>query len=337
VRVADDGVMIHLRLIVMPSLGARVLEELLAHPGVAHVAILRGASAKPPGDVVMCEVVRESANDVIEWLQDQGVHRSGAIVVESLEAVVSDEAARAEVRAPGQAADALIWEEIEARARDDGLLTTSFLVFMVIAALIAGIGILLDAPILVVGAMVVGPEYGPVSALCIAAARRRPAAASRAAGTLAVGLAVASVSAVVGTLAFRAIGLAPGGYTISDRQLTAFISHPDGMAAVVAVLAGIVGMLSLTEARSGALIGVLVSVTTIPAAANIGVAASYLSWSEVGGAALQLALNVAGLVVAGVLTLVVQAKATGARSRATASAAGRRGPAAPAGGTVAGR
>jgi uncharacterized hydrophobic protein (TIGR00271 family) len=307
--------MVHLRLIVVPGLAATVLDRLLATPGVAHVALLRDASAKPPGDVVLCDVVREAANGVIEWLQGQGVHHSGAITVEALEAVVSDEAAQAETRAPGQAADALIWEELEARARDDSVLTASFMVFMAIAALIAGIGILLDAPILMVGAMVVGPEYGPVAALSIAVARRRAGHAGRAVSTLALGLALAAVTALVGTVAFRVTDLAPDRYAISERELTAFISRPDGMAAVVAVLAGVVGMLSLTEARSAALIGVLVSATTIPAAANMGVAAAYGSWSEVGGAALQLALNLAGLVVAGVATLVVQARATGARPR----------------------
>jgi len=82
------------------------------------------------------------------------------------------------------------------------------------------------------------------------------------------------------------------------------------MAAVVAVLAGIVGMLSLTHGRSGALIGVLVSVTTIPAIGNIGAAAAYRSWHDVGGAALQLAINITGLITAGALTLVVQACST---------------------------
>jgi uncharacterized membrane protein len=79
---------------------------------------------------------------------------------------------------------------------------------------------------------------------------------------------------------------------------------------IVAVFAGIVGMLSLTEGRSGALVGVLVSVTTIPAASNVGVATAYREWSEVGGAALQLGLNVAALVVAGVATLAIHARVT---------------------------
>ena len=118
------------------------------------------------------------------------------------------------------------------------------------------------------------------------------------------------LAAFVGTLLFRLTSVAPDAYGLGERELTAFISRPDALGAVVAVLAGVVGMLSLTEARSGALIGVLVSVTTIPAVGNIGAAAAYGAWSEVGGAALQLAINVTGLVVAGAVTLAVQARLT---------------------------
>jgi uncharacterized membrane protein len=73
----------------------------------------------------------------------------------------------------------------------------------------------------------------------------------------------------------------------------------------VALLAGVAGMLSLQTAKSSALIGVLISVTTIPAAANVGVAAAYRDWDECRGAALQLAINLSMIVVAGVATLAV--------------------------------
>jgi uncharacterized hydrophobic protein (TIGR00271 family) len=301
--------MVHLRLIVAPDLVEAIVDELATTADVAHVMHLQTRSSSPSGELVLCDVAREAANDVVERLQRQGVHHSGAISVGTLEAVISDAAAEAEAEAPGSAADALIWEQLEARARDDAVVTTSFLVFMAVGALIAGIGVLLDAPILIVGAMVVGPEYAPLSAVCVSAVRRRGAAAVRAARTLAVGLVVAAVAALVGTLLLRAAGLAPVAYDLSERELTAFISRPDGMAAVVAVLAGIVGMLSLTEARSGALIGVLVSVTTLPAIANAGVATAYREWGEVGGSLLQLTINVAGLTVAGVVTLHVQSRA----------------------------
>lgn len=302
--------MIHLRLLVVPDLVAGVLVVLRTSNGVAHVVHLPAASVLPAGDVVLCDVVRESANDVIEQLQDLGVHRSGAIASSDRDIVVSDAAARAESQAPGHGTDALIWEEVEARARDDAAVTISFLVLMVIAAVIAAIGILLDAPILIVGAMVVGPEYAPLSSMCVSGVRGRWRRVGAAASTLAVGLAVAAIATFLSVLAFRAVGLAADQYQVTTRELTAFISKPDGMAAVVAVLAGVVGMLSLTEARSGALIGVLVSVTTIPAVANMGVGAAYREWGEVLGAALQLAVNITGLVVAGIVTLVVQERVT---------------------------
>ncbi len=276
--------MLHLRLIVAADLAHPVVNCLRQTPGVAHVVHIPSVSSSPPGHLVLCDVAREAANDVVEWLQRQGVHHSGAITMVAIEAVVSDAAAQAEVAAPGAGSDALVWEELEARARADGQLTVSFLVFIAIAAVIAGVGILVDSPILIVGAMVVGPEYAPLSALCTAAARRRWTLAGAASATLALGLMVAAAASLLGTLLFRTAGLAPDRYDLSGREFTAFISRPDGMAAVVAVLAGIVGMLSLTQARSGALIGVLVSVTTIPAVANIGVATAYGEWPELGSA-----------------------------------------------------
>ena len=73
--------------------------------------------------------------------------------------------------------------------------------------------------------------------------------------------------------------------TTARHEFTDFISNPDFLSFFVAVVAGVAGVLSLTSAKSGALIGVLVSVTTIPAASNVGVAAAYGEWDDGRGAA----------------------------------------------------
>ena len=311
--------MIHLRLIVPHSSAPEVIGWLRAEPAVAHLVHLPDASIEPAGDLVLCDVVREGANEVIEGLQDRGVHHDGAISIDSGVAVVSDAAATADRLTPGAAGDAMIWEQIEDRARDESGTTVSYLTFMGVAAVIAAVGILLDSPVLIVGAMAVGPEYGPIAAACVALARFRLAPARRAGLTLLAGFGVAALTALVATVIFRLTSIAPDAYTVTSRELTAFISHPGALAVVVAVLAGVAGMLSLTEDRAGALVGVLVSVTTLPAVANVGVAAAYQQWHELGGAAAQLTVNVAGLVVAGVLTLLVQHRFTtpsrGSRSR----------------------
>lgn len=305
---------LHLRLIVPTPLVTDVLQELTATTGVVHVVHYACAVTRPPGELVSCDVVREAANDVVESLQRRGLHRDGAITLFPFDTVVSDAAAAAEAATPGAGSDALVWEELEGRAREDAALTASFLVFMGIAASIAAIGILLDSAILVIGAMVVGPDYGPLAAICVGFVRRRRSPVLTAVRTMVIGAVTAASAAFAVIAVLRVASVAPDTY-VTDRILTSFISRPDAFAVVVAVLAGVVGMLSLTEGRSGALIGVLVSVTTIPAIGNIGAAAAYGQWHDAGGAAVQLTVNVTSLVVAGSATLIVQARQTTHRLR----------------------
>lgn len=74
----------------------------------------------------------------------------------------------------------------------------------------------------------------------------------------------------------------------------------------MAACVGAAGMLSLSRAKSGALIGVLISVTTIPAAASVGLASAYRDWSSMGGSLAQLGINLGSILVSGTAVLRVQ-------------------------------
>jgi uncharacterized hydrophobic protein (TIGR00271 family) len=297
---------LHLRLIVPTDLVDQVVKELRTTEGVAHLIRIPTTSAVPVGDLVLCDVVREAGNGVIEWLQEMNVHHRGAITVETLETVVSDAAAAAEALAPGHAADALIWEEIEDRARDDATLTASYLVFMSIAAVIAGIGILLDSPVLIVGAMVVGPEYAAIISVALGIDKRDHARVRTGAAALSFGFLLAIVVTLAFSVVVRALGWEPEAFRLGVRPVSNLIDTPNVFSVVVATLAGIVGVVSLVEARTGALIGVFISVTTIPAAADVGVSTAFGDWSEAAGSLVQLLLNVAILTAVGAAGLVVQ-------------------------------
>jgi uncharacterized hydrophobic protein (TIGR00271 family) len=160
--------------------------------------------------------------------------------------------------------------------------------------------------VLLVGAMVVGPEFGPIAGFCVAAVQRRQALAARSFAALAVGFPLVIASVLVASWLLKVTGIGPETFNPSEHALSRTIASPDFFAAIVAFCAGVAGMLSLTTAKSGAIIGVLISVTTIPAASNIGVAATYGDWHGFRGSLGQLALNVAVLLVAGTLTLSVQ-------------------------------
>ncbi|MCU0309675.1 MAG: DUF389 domain-containing protein [Acidimicrobiales bacterium] len=298
--------MLHLRLVVPADRTDAVVDLLTSDPAVAVVTRVPGAAVEPPGDLVTADVVREGADRVIAALRSCGLHHDGSINVETTEMALSDAAMRAEEASPGLGTDALVWEEVEARARDESAPAPSYFLLMALAAIIAACGIIVDSPVLIVGAMVIGPDFGPVAAICVALVKFRRARLVRAALTLVLGLTTGVVASLLLTLVLRAAGLVEDDFVLADRGLTAFISRPDLISVVVALAAGVAGMLTVTEDRAGALVGVLVSVTTIPAAANVGVAMALGDRSEVWGSSLQLLVNVSCLVLAGTVTLAVQ-------------------------------
>ncbi|MBM3667638.1 MAG: DUF389 domain-containing protein, partial [Actinobacteria bacterium] len=308
--------MVHLRIVVPSHDSEHVLDLLKATPSVCNLVFLQRAAQKPEGDVILCDVAREDASVIVGDLKEFGVDRDGSIAMEDVDSLISDAAERAEEAAAGMPSDAVVWEEVEARTSENTELSASFLVFMVLACLIAATAILLDSPILIIGAMVVGPEYGPIAGFCVAAVNRRKDLAKRSLLPLLLGFPAGITAAWLFTLLIRAVDLTPDGFTSSEATNTYFIAHPDAFSFIVALFAGTVGMLSLTNAKSGALVGVLISVATIPAAANIGVAAAFGDGEEWIGAQAQLAVNLAAICMAGIATLFIQRKLYQRRRRA---------------------
>jgi uncharacterized hydrophobic protein (TIGR00271 family) len=300
--------MVHLRIVVPSHQTDHVLDLLKATHSVFNLILLERAAHKPEGDVILCDVAREDASVIISDLKELEVHTEGSIAIEDIDSSVSEAAKRAEEAAAGSPGDAVVWEEVEARTSENTELNANFIGFMVLACLIAASGIFLDSTILIIGAMVVGPEFGPIAGLCVALVQRRLDVGKRSLWALAVGFPAGITAAFAFSLVVKGTGIAPDGFTLEDHEFTQFISRPDAFSFVVAYFAGMAGVLSLTSTKSGALIGVLISVTTIPAAANIGLAAAYADWAEWRGAMGQLSLNLFAIFLAGVGTLFIQRK-----------------------------
>ena len=298
--------MVHLRIVAPERRAEQVMDRLCSADSVVNVIRLSEPARRPDGVVIMCDVAREDASVVIADLKELGIHREGSITLELIDTAISAVADRAEKHARGAPADAVVWEEVEARTNEQVELSGVFLMFMVLAALIATVGIYQDSAILIVGAMVVGPEFGPIAGLCVALVQRRRALARRSGVALAVGFPLAIAATFAATLILKATGLADADFDQSEHSIANVIASPDVFAFLVAACAGAAGMLSLSTSKSGALIGVLISVTTIPAAANIGVTAAYGDWENFRGSAAQLAINLGAILLSGTATLSVQ-------------------------------
>ncbi|MGH3564969.1 MAG: DUF389 domain-containing protein [Pseudonocardia sp.] len=304
--------MLALRVICPAACTDAVRDLLLAEPGVAHVTVAPGVAVHPPGDLVEAVITRESADALLGGLSRLGIDHNGAIMLDTLDTVLSDTADAAQEAAPGDPSDAVIWDDVIARTGEESRFSISFLVFLTIACLLAAIGVITNSPVTIVGAMVLGPEFGPLAAVAVGAVLRRGDLVRRGVFALGAGFPLAMATTAVVAMVFDATGL------LSTDQLDQldqvdFVYEVGPFSLIVALLAGAAGMLSLTSAKSATLVGVFISVTTVPAAAFASVALVEGRFAAAALSAAQLAINLAGIVVAAAAVLMLSRRVEAAR------------------------
>jgi len=298
--------MLHVRVVCPAALTQSLTDRLAAAPGVHNVVARAGAARRPDGDAVEFDVRDAAANPVFTALRELSLDRDAAICVERVDATLTGQPAATRGHGALRRETAPVWEMVEAVIRDGEAYAPSFYVLLAIAALIGAVGILTNSEILIVGAMVVGPEYNAIMGVALGISRRAGLEIRDGLLALSWGFLAAITLTLLFGLAVRASGKTPAPFLKGVRPVADLINTPNIFSVIVAVLAGLVGVVSLTESRANALIGVFISVTTIPAAASVGVSIAYSSWSEARGSVFQLLLNVVLLIVVGAAGLHTQ-------------------------------
>lgn len=298
--------MLHLRITAPKDLASSAVEILEDDPAVSGLVVMPSAARKPEGDLVLADVAREAADGVIDQLRSLGIHKEGSIHVEPVQTWLSQSAFEAEQDAPGSSADTVVWAQVTQQTYEESELNWTYLTFMTLATVLAAIAIVLDSQILVIGAMVLGPEFVAVAALGLGLVRGRANLFKRAVRTLLIGFLVAITVTALAAMAARGLGWITEADVTAERPSTAFIYTPDKWSFIVALIAAAAGVLSLTSAKVGGLSGVFISVTTVPAAGNVALGLAFGLGDEIWGSTLQLVVNLAGMAAAGWLTLAVQ-------------------------------
>jgi uncharacterized hydrophobic protein (TIGR00271 family) len=207
--------------------------------------------------------------------------------------------------------------EVLADARRDARIYGVYLLNMAAAGVIAGVGVLTGSSILVVGAMAISPDLLPMSAATVGIVERRWSLASRSSLALLVGLAVGALASAGATLVLRLSGRLDPNLVLADSVLGTSLTTLGPGTVLVALAAGVAGMLAFERAGRAA-VGVAISVTTIPAAAYIGIAAALGRSEPVGGAVVVLLTNVLFVLLASTATLTLRRRS---RSRSQTPAA----------------
>src|SRR4029079_1238040 len=274
--------------------------------GNDDVSRVRLADATRPGHAMVAATVDpRAADELLESLRRLGIPDADVSLT------------RVEVlrRSSGTAAEAgLVWEDVLGMAARNSRPIARYLAFMFAAGVIASYGVVDYNEILIVGAMAISPDLLPITAIGVGLVDRRLTLAGRALMTLAVGMGFATIAAAASAFVQDVFGWLPSDFNI-DATVLGDLTFVNDETIVVALASGVAGMLAL-ETRASSGVGVAVSVTTIPAAAYLGVAAGLGESSQALGAVAVLTTNVALLVLGAAGTLVLQryvARRTAAR------------------------
>ena len=284
---------------------ARGLDE---HGSARHVAL--SPAARSGHALLTAEVHPESADPVLEFLVNLGVAEED-IALARLDEITPV--------ASAHPSTSLIWADVVGQARRNARPVALYLAFTIAAGVIAAFGVIEVNSILIVGAMAVSPDMLPITATCVGLVSRRGRLVRRALVTLTVGLGMSCLAAALVTIVLDISDFLPSRFELGEAALSG-LTTVDASTIGVALAAGVAGMLAV-ETRASSAVGVAISVTTIPAAAYLGVAVGVGEEDEAWGALAVLGTNVGVLLVAGTLTLIVQRR-LGHRAHVPAGSAG---------------
>jgi len=208
-------------------------------------------------------------------------------------------------RRNGLLRDAAVWSEVDGRAVENARPALTYVLYMVAAGVIAGSGVLTGSSILVVGAMAISPDLLPMAATAVGLVERRRGLARRALLTLVLGMATVTIAAGLTTLVLRLDGRIAADLDLASSVLGPSLTRLGPGSVLVALAAGMAGILAWESAGSAA-VGVAISVTTIPAAAYLGDAIALQGSQKALGALVVLTTNIVGIVTAASVTLLLQ-------------------------------
>ncbi|ELY65306.1 TIGR00341 family protein [Natronococcus jeotgali] len=288
----------------VPTGKRRTILEALEDRGVDYV-VTDEESDRKYAAVVYFPLPDPAVEPVLDELQDAGVGEDAYTVVVDAETVVSRrfEALREEYEEGDVESDRISRQELETEAES---LTPTFAVFAtmtIISSLVATSGLLLDSPAVVVGSMVIAPLIGPALGASVGSVIDEEELFVESVTYQIVGIVFAIGAAAVFAWMVKVTNIVPPGLDISEVGEISERLAPDLLSLVVALGAGVAGIVSIATGISVALVGVMIAAALIPPAAAAGVA---IAWGQptaaIGSTALVL-VNVLSVNLAGLLTL----------------------------------
>lgn len=269
-------------------------------------AVTDETSGREYSIVVTFALPRAAVESVLESLSSLGIDKSGITIVSDAETIISSNYEELEARYvedTERSEDLIAREELQTKAKDMISSLSTYATLTVVSALIATVGLLLDSPATVVGSMVIAPLIGPAMAASVGTVVADDELFRRGVKFQILGIVLAIGSAALFALFVRYTNLVPPGMDPMQLAEVGERATPSFLILVVALGAGVAGILSLMTGVSTALVGVMIAVALIPPAAAVGVGLAFFIPRLIVGAGVFVLVNVLSINLAALLVL----------------------------------
>ena len=257
-------------------------------------------------DVVRFPLPNRAVEPILDKLAAADIPESRVIIINA-ETVISEEfgAVREQYSQGGAKGERTSRQVLRAKADEFTPSLSIYIVMLLISAAVATAGLLGDSPAVVVGSMVIAPLLGPALAASIGIVTGDDDLRTEGFRYQALGVAVVVLASISLGLLARLAGLEPGGVDIVlVAELEERVS-PTLFSVLVALGAGIAGILSLTRGFSEAIVGVMIAAALIPPSAAVGITAAWGEYGAALGAFMLVIINLLSINAAALVTLWV--------------------------------
>ena len=191
--------------------------------------------------------------------------------------------------------------------KDNASITSTYVLLMVLSTLLATLGLFLNSPSIVIGAMVLAPLMSPIISLSMGLLRSDAELSRKAFMSLFVGMMLAlSLSALMA-------------YLLPFRELTPEIAgrlHPSTLDLMVAVLSGIAGAVGHAKEKvAKSMPGVAIAVALVPPLCVSGIGIGWWDYDVFYGAMLLFLTNLTGIILTAGLSFMVMGYAPFLRAK----------------------
>ena len=255
---------------VPPAATDALIRQLEKSDHLVSLSVHRGASVKPPGDVLVVHALNRDADRVMRLADEARSEGQVSVTTSELTSIVDPE----HEREVANDIDEALWEESETSLRHQGRTTSNYLSLMALGGAVAATGFMVTGSsqtISLIAASIIAPGFEPLAKVPMGLALRRWAVVGRGLASAGVGYLTLAVGAALAFALLRLTGVGTAEEFLGNSE-TKVLTDPTLRDILLSSFAALAGMIMVIAYRRSVIAGPLIALAIVPAAAMAGIA-----------------------------------------------------------------